>query len=801
MLDLAFAFRLVRRAPGLTAVSALVVALGVASATTIFSVVYGVLLRPLPYAHPDRLVAIWSRVPDSTDRRGANVADVREWRQSNTVFDDIALANSPQNFNLVGDGEPERVIAGRLSSNLLAVLGVSPALGRSFSAAEEQNGADRVVLLGDGLWKRRFGADPSIVGRTINLSGNSYLVLGVMRPEFQFPEPDNQLWIPLTFDPRQLSREIPGLGAVAVARLKPGVAIAGAQREMDVIAARLEAQFPATNRQLRVEVLPLGETSVHTIRPTLRVLLATVLCLLLIACLNLAGLLGTRAESRAREFAVRLALGASRGRLVLQALAEVTPVLLIGGLAGVGAAQMAIALLIPWAPPALPRADGIAINGPVLAFSLGILVLTGLVGSLLPALHAWRTNVPAVAKGTRSATASRERTRLRSAIVIAELALTLPLLVGAAALTRSFSALMAVEPGFQAGNVVTMHMAIPRTRYQSDAQIAAFYTRIVNEVEAMPGIVSAALVNRLPLSGNNLLVSIQPDPSARESVQLQARSVTPGYFETMGIALSEGRDLREADRADAPLVTLIDERAAGSHFPGGSAVGKRFQVTVPGERQARTAEIVGVVANVRHAGLDTDTDRQIYFSYHQFTDGRIVLVARSRAGMSAGNAAAGVIAAVRALDPEQPVYDVRTMEDVIGRSTAQRWLNMSIVTAFALSSLLLASVGLYGVIAYGVAERRKEFGVRLALGATSADISRLVLRQGAMLAVVGAIIGLGGAVALALAMRSLLFGVTPFDPVTFGAAGALLFGVSIVASYLPARRAALTDPARALRAE
>ena len=801
MLDLAFAFRLVRRAPGLTAVSALVVALGVASATTIFSVVYGVLLRPLPYAHPDRLVAIWSRVPDSTDRRGANVADVREWRQSNTVFDDIALANSPQNFNLVGDGEPERVLAGRLSSNLLAVLGVSPALGRSFSAAEEQDGADRVVLLGDGLWKRRFGADPSIVGRTINLSGNSYLVLGVMRPEFRFPEPDNQLWIPLTFDPRQLSRQIPGLGAVAVARLKPGVAIAGAQREMDVIAARLEAQFPATNRQLRVEVLPLGETSVHTIRPTLRVLLATVLCLLLIACLNLAGLLGTRAESRAREFAVRLALGASRGRLVLQALAEVTPVLLIGGLAGVGAAQMAIALLIPWAPPALPRADGIAINGPVLAFSLGILVLTGLVGSLLPALHAWRTNVPAVAKGTRSATASRERTRLRSAIVIAELALTLPLLVGAAALTRSFSALMAVEPGFQAGNVVTMHMAIPRTKYKSDAQIAAFYTRIVNEVEAMPGIVSAALVNRLPLSGNNLLVSIQPDPSARESVQLQARSVTPGYFETMGIALSEGRDLREADRADAPLVTLIDERAAGSHFPGGSAVGKRFQVTVPGERQARTAEIVGVVANVRHAGLDTDTDRQIYFSYHQFTDGRIVLVARSRAGMSAGNAAAGVIAAVRALDPEQPVYDVRTMEDVIGRSTAQRWLNMSIVTAFALSSLLLASVGLYGVIAYGVAERRKEFGVRLALGATSADISRLVLRQGAMLAVVGAIIGLGGALALALAMRSLLFGVTPFDPVTFGAAGALLFGVSIVASYLPARRAALTDPARALRAE
>jgi putative ABC transport system permease protein len=799
--DLAFALRLVRRAPGVTFISALVVALGVACTTTMFSVAYGVLLRPLPYPHPERLVAIWSRLPDSPARRGANVADAREWRRANTVFDDIALANSPQNFNLIGAGEPERVVAGRLASNLLPVLGVSPALGRGFSPTEEQSGADRVVLLGDGLWRRRFGADPSIIGRSINLSGTSYVVIGVMPPAFRFPEPDNQLWIPLTFDPRQLSREIAGYGAMAVGRLRPGVALASAQREMDVIAARLEAQYPATNRQLRVEVLPLPEAAVREIRPTLRVMLAAVSCLLLIACLNLAGVLGTRAESRSREFAVRLALGASRGRLVLQALAEVTPIVAIGGLAGIAVARLAIAIFIPLAPPTLPRVDRIEINGAVLAFSLGVLALTGLVGGVLPALQAWRTNAPGATSPTRSATASRDRTRLRDTIVIAELALTLPLLVGAAALTRSFSAVIAVEPGFQPAHLVTMHMAIPRTKYKSDAEIAALYTRLVDQVQAVPGIVSAAMVNRLPLSGNDMGISVQFDPSSTAAVPVQARSVTPGYFQTMGIALREGRVVAETDRANAPLVVVIDERLARAQFPGERAIGKRVQLTVPGERTPAIAEIVGVVANIRHAGLETDTDRQIYFSYHQFTDGRIVLVAKSRAGMDARTATAAVIVAVRAIDPEQPVYDVRTMEAVMDRATGGRWLSLAIVTTFALSSLLLASVGLYGVVSYVVSERVKEFGVRLALGARPSDVCRMVLRQGAMLAMIGAALGLGGAIALALSMRSLLFQVQPLDPVIFGAAGALLVCVSISASYVPARRASLTDPARALRSE
>jgi predicted permease len=385
--------------------------------------------------------------------------------------------------------------------------------------------------------------------------------------------------------------------------------------------------------------------------------------------------------------------------------------------------------------------------------------------------------------------------------VIAELALTLPLLVGAAALTRSFSALMAVQPGFQSENLVTMHMAIPRSKYKSDEEIAAFYTRIVSQVESVPGIVSAAMVNRLPLSGNNLVASGQFSPSSNATVQMQARSITPGYFRTMGIPLRKGRAPAETDRAGAPLVVVVDERVARAQFPGESAIGQRLRVTVPGNREPSSAEIVGIAAHVRHTGLETDSDRQIYFGYHQFTDGRIVLVARVRAGVDPRAATAGVIDAVRMLDADQPVYDVRTMEDVIERATSQRWLNMSIVTAFALSSLLLASVGLYGVVAYGVAERLKEFGVRLALGATPADVSGLVLRQGTRLTAAGALLGLGGAVALALWMRSLLFGVQPLDPVVFAAAGALLFAVSLIASYVPARRASLTDPAVTLRAD
>ena len=796
--DLVFGLRLLRRAPGLAATCVLIVALGVGATTTIFSVTYGVLLRPLPYPDAERLVALWSWPPNATQRLRVNPADQRELRSSNSVFEDIALANAPQNFNLIGSGEPERLVAARLSSNLLSVLRISPVLGRAFTPQEEQTGNDRVVLLGDGLWRRRFGADSSIVGRTINLSGNQYEVVGVMPSDFRFPEREHQLWIPLTINPRLLARQIAGYDHLAVARLKPGVTIEQAQREINAFSARLETEYPTTNRGVRLEVLPLPEESTRAIRPALYVMLAAVFCLLSIACLNLASLLGTRAAGRTREFAVRLALGASRGRLTVQALAEVAPVLALGGIAGVAAARFALDSFVPVAPAALPRLEAIDLNGAVLAFSMLILVLTGLVAGMLPAMHAWRANVPAATIGTRSDTGSRAQARARAALVVVQLALTLPLLVGATALARTVAALISVDPGFRTENVLRLHMAIPRTKYQNDEQIAAFYRRIVDQVAALPDVVATAMVNRLPLTANNMVMSVEFEGTPGSPVAVQSRSITPDYFRTMSIPIREGRVFAESDSAKAPLVGVIDERLARTLWPGQSPVGKRFRVTLPGLQPA-SGEIVGVVGNIRHQGLDSDDDRQFYFNYQQFTDGRIALVVRARSNARA--IAPAVMQAIRTLDPEQPVYDVSTMDDVLARSTSERRLNMAIIAGFALSALLLAGVGLYGVIAYGVTQRLREFGVRMALGARPSDVSRMVLRRGSMLAVLGAVLGFGGAIALLRAMRSLLYGVSAFDPLTLVVAAGLLLSVALAASYFPARRAARVDPAYALRSE
>jgi putative ABC transport system permease protein len=793
--DLVLGARLLRRAPALSATSCFVIGLGIGATTLVFSVVYGVMLRPLPYPQPEQLVEIWTRLGDSAVRVRMNPADHRDVRRASDVFEDIALVSGIQNFNLTGAGEPERLFAARVSSNLFSVLRVTPALGRTFTEDEDEVGNDRVVLLGDGLWKRRFGADPAIVGRPITLSGVPYRVVGVMRPDFQFPDREYQLWIPLTINPRQLTREVSGYDHLAIGRLKPGVPLERAHEQVSTIASRLASAFPATNRRVRLDVVPMREEANRPIRAALYVMLAAVGSLLLIACLNLASLLGARAASRTREFTVRLALGASAGRLAMQAFAEVVPLLVIGGALGVTAARAAVAALAPMAPAAMPPID---IDMTVLGVSIGLLSLTGLIAGALPALHAWRVSASASASNARVMTASRDQVRVRSALVVAQLALTLPLLVGSSALLRSVATLMDVDPGFRSENILTMHLAIPRSKYRNDGEIAAFYTRILERVATIPGVLSAGMVNRLPLSGNNQVMTFEFEGVPGDPVTLQSRSVTPDYFQVMSIPLREGRAFTGRDTATAPLVAVIDERLARSLWPGARAVGKRYRVSLPGQ-SPQWGEIVGVVGNIRHVGLDHDADRQLYFGYHQFTDGRIVLVVRGRDDVR--RLLPDVLAAIRGLDPDQPVYDVRTMDDVRGRSANPRWLNMTVVSVFALSSLLLASVGLYGLVSYGGTQRVREFGVRLALGASRADVSRLVLRAGVRLVIAGAAIGLGGAVMLTMAMKTLLYGVTPLDPVVFISAASLLFAVALAASYLPARRAALTDPARVLRME
>jgi putative ABC transport system permease protein len=528
-------------------------------------------------------------------------------------------------------------------------------------------------------------------------------------------------------------------------------------------------------------------------------MLAAVSCLLVIACLNLANLLGARAASRTREFTVRQALGASRARLMVQALAEVVPVLAIGGLAGVAAAKTAVAAFVPIAPSTLPRVESIAVNGPVLVFSGAILLLTGLVAGVLPAMYAWRSNVALTATSIRSSTATRAHLRTRSLLVVAQFALTLPLLVAGTALVRSFTALTDVDPGFRTENVLSLHLAISRSTYKDDAQVAAYCGRIVERIAALPGIVAAGMVNRLPLAGGNQVLRFDFELAAGGPTTLQPRAVTPDYFKTMSIPLREGRVFTRSDSAAAPLVGVVDERLARTLWPGQSAIGQRFAVALPGQPQRTRGQIVGVVGNVRHAGLDVDDDRQVYLHHPQFADGRMVLVART--SYDAGAAAPAIVQAIREIDPDQPVYDVRPMKEVVARSAAERWLNVALLAVFAVSSLLLASVGLYGVIAHGVIERSREFGVRLALGATRSELLRLVLRRGFTLASCGAALGLGGAVALTASMKNLRYGITPLDPLVFLSSAVLLFAVALVASYVPARRAALTDPARALRAD
>jgi putative ABC transport system permease protein len=813
--DLSYGTRLVVKAPGFAATGVAIVALGIGAATAIFSVVYGVVLRPLPYPEPTRLVSLFALIPQlGIQRANVNAADYRDWRTDNHVFEDIALIRHVANFNLIGAGEPERLFGARVSANLFKVLGSSPALGRTFTEGEEV-GHEAVAVLSDRLWRRSFGADPTIIGRAINLSGIPHIVVGVMRPDFQYPGREFQIWTPLIVDPAVLSRKLPGYDWLAVARLKPGVSLAQAQSEMDTIAKRLSATYPNTNPNTGVAVVPMLDSTVEPVRLALYTVFAAVTCLLVIACLNLASLLGARMTSRSREFAVRLALGASRGRLALQAVAEVAPVLLAGGVLGIAAAAWGVAAFIPLAPTTLPRVESIGVNGPVLAFSIVMLVATGLVAALLPAIQAWRSELTnATREDSRSSFGSPRQSRTRNMLVVAQMAILVPLLVGAGLLVRSFSAVVNVDPGFRAEHVLSLHLAIPRSKYPKDDQVAGFVGQVVERVASLPGVRSAGLVNRLPLAGGAQINELEFETAGQPSQAggslhegFDTRTVTPDYFQTLGIRLIEGRPFTDHDTqvipvpgmsgALMPATGIVDDRIARRFWPGQSAVGKRFRFAVlPG---MPWIEIVGVAGHIRHDGLDVDPRPQVYFNYLQRPQDRMALVVRTDQDPRALIPA--TLDAIRAVDAEQPVYDVGTMEDVVERSTAQRWLNMIMVTVFAAIALLLASVGVYGVVAYGVNERRREFGIRLALGAERAAVARLVVWQGTVLAIAGSAIGFIAAVFVARAIESLLYGIRASDPPSFMTALGLLVSVALLASYMPARRAASVDPAITLRSE
>jgi putative ABC transport system permease protein len=769
-----------------------------------FSVVYGVLLRPLPYRDAERLVNIWSTAHSrGLPRAYVGMANVNDTKARNHVFEDIAAARPIANFNVTGQGaEPERLLGARLAHNMLPLLGVQPMLGRNFTAAEDSIGHERVALLSYGLWQRRFGGDPKVIGQPIILSGMPFTVVGVMGPEFAFPSRDYQLWSPHTFDPSELVRRT-SYSYLAVARLKPGVTIDQANADLDAIMKQLEREYPAQVGVGAIAVPILADT-VATVRTPLYVLLAAVLAMLLIGCANLANLLLARALARQRELAVRAALGASRARLVAQSIAELLPLLAVGAGLGLLLAFWSIDAIVPLLPPDLPRAENIALNWPVLAFAGGaIAAITGFIGAW-PALAVARTGfAAATGDQSRAATAGAGRTRTRDLLVVSQIAATLWLAIGAALLTRSFAELKRVNPGFNPEGVYSLHLAIPRTKYREDHQIAGLMRRILDRVEALPGVVAAGLVNRLPLAGGAQTAGvefegIEPGIIPPQGLHSDLRAITPNYFHAMGIPLVAGRLFTESDDDDASPVGIIDERAAMLAFRGESPIGRRFRPVVPGSAQPwRT--IVGVAGHLRHERIDEDGRPQIYWSYKQNTQDREALVVRTSGDPDA--LATLIAAAIRSVDPEQPIYDARTLEAVVDRSLAQRWLQTALLSAFALIALLLASIGVYGVIAYSVGQRRREFGIRLALGAHRSEIVGMVMRRGALLFAIGAVVGLAASAASARILGGLLYNVAGFDPASFITATVVLLSVAMVACALPARHAATVDPSVTLRSE
>jgi putative ABC transport system permease protein len=803
--DLAYGVRLLKKAPGFSAASIAIVALGVGAVTAIFSVVYGVALKPLPFREPGRLVNIWMLAPKyGPGHFLVNAADHRDWLAANHVFEDIAVFRNIGNYNLIGSGEPERLLAARVSANLFSILGVVPAIGRPFVAQENEIGHENVVLLSDTYWRRRFNADPSIVGRQLNLSGAQFTVVGVMGPDFQYPGREFQIWVPLTINPRELTRQEPGNNFVSIARLKPGVTVAQAQSEMNTIAARLASTVP-WNEGVGVDVVPTHADLLANVGTALYVMLGAVLCLLLIAALNLSTLLSARAAARSRELAVRLALGASRGRVALQTVAEVVPLLAIGGLLGVVMAAYVVAAFVPVAPPSLPRVENIELNSIVLAASIAILTLTGLIATLLPASQAWRSDLTAATRDdNRSAAGSIRQSRARSVLVVGQIALALPLLAGGLLLARTFNTLTNVDPGFRSENVLSLQMAIPRSKYRDDPQVAQVIGLITQRVASVPGVGSAGAVNRLPLSGVAQVLMMDFDTPRQLDpflATIDSRVVTPDYFKAMGIPIIEGRSFDSRDTESAPGVGIVDERVAKLAWPNESAIGKRFRIPAKLNNGVPFPwiEIVGVVGHVRHDGIDVDTRAQVYWNYQQRAQDRMVLVVRAEKDVKALTPA--IIQAVHDVDAEQPLYDVRTMDDVVERSLGQRWLNMALIGTFASVALVLCSIGVYGVIAFGVTRQRREFGIRMALGASRRAILGAVLARGLTLAAIGTTVGLVIAAVVTRGMASLLYGVEAYDSLSFGVATAAILFVAALASFLPARSAAAVDPATTLRAE
>ena len=802
-IDVRYGLRMLRKNPGFSAVAILTLALGIGANTAIFSVVYTVLLRPLPYADSGKLMTVWGY----NRARGYNTdlvspLDFADWRSQNHVFESMA-ASTDVTYTLTGAGDPAVIIGYSFSADYFQVLGVAPLLGRTFLPEEEQPGKNHVAVLSYSLWQSGFGGERSIVGKTITLDGEPYTVLGVMPPGVRYPALTD-LWTPLTIGP-EAANDRGNRYLRVMARLKPGVTIQQAQVEMDTIARRLALEYPKTNKdEGATNIISLRQTISGDIRPTLLVLLCAVGFVLLIACANVANLLLARAAVRQKEVAVRAALGASRSRLVRQFLTESVLLGFAGGALGLALAFWSTGPLVTMFPPtifnlSIPHLEKIPIDGWVLGFALAVSLLTGLVFGLVPALQAGRldSNAPVKESG-RSLTGSVQIQRFRSVLVVAEVALSLILLAAAGLTIRSFVHLLKGALGFNAENVLTLRVLFPQSKYKTAAQQLAFGDQALERIKSLPGVKSAGTVTFLPLSGwwGERTVSLQGQ-STTENQQPVAvwSSVTPDYFRAMDIPLLKGRFFTDQDNRSAGAVAILSKSLARRLVPGEDAVGKRINV----EGVKGPVDVVCVVGDVHQLGLTTETTSEIYLPFSQVTMWLMCFAIRTTSDpMSLAKVAQREIWAV---DKDQAVGYVMPMSQLASESLAPQRVVMLLLAGFGVMALALAAVGVYGVISYSSTQRTHEFGIRIALGARSVDVLRLVVGQSVVLVLAGVGIGLAGSFGLMRFLSTLLYGVHPSDPVTFIIVSVALAGVALLASYIPARRATKVDPMVALRHE